>query len=430
MDVTDTPETAAFRREWRAWLAANVAPRRTDAGNGVLGVLNVDIGSDEALAHAREYQAQAAADGWAAIAWPKEFGGRDASFVEQVVFGEEAAQFEVPDYVFRIGVTMGGPTVVTHGTEEQRARWLPPLLSGEEIWCQLFSEPGAGSDLAGLRTQAIRDGDEWVVNGQKVWSSGAQYSKRGMLLARTDPDVPKHAGITYFLVDMETPGIEVRPLRQMTGGAHFNEVFFTDVRIPDSDRLGDTNNGWRVAQTTLLNERASIAELIGGINAAFPLAELARARDRSRPRRHRRPARTPGTRPYYAQAEILRYIGMRIVSAFSRGAFPGPEASIAKLAMADVLRSASNLALRLLGPSACASGNVLGDAWISGFLAAPAVRIAGGSDEVQRNIIGERVLGLPKGPGPPRDTPFRELPTGAPVDDERPVTAAVTINSG
>jgi acyl-CoA dehydrogenase len=414
MDFGDTPETAAFRAECHAWFAANVAPRRADAGNGVLGVLNVDLDSDESLARARDYQRRAADDGWAAVSWPRRYGGRDATFVEQVVFGDEASKFEVPDHVFRIGTTMGGPTVVTHGTDAQRERWLPPLLTGEEIWCQLFSEPGAGSDLAGLRTSAVRDGDEWIVNGQKVWSSGAHYSKRGMLLTRTDPDVPKHAGITYFLVDMESPGIEVRPLRQMTGGAHFNEVFFTHVRIPDTDRLGDTNNGWRVAQTTLLNERASIAELIGGVNAALPLAELAREATQAGRAGTDDPLVRQELARTYAQAEILRYIGMRIVSAFSRGAFPGPEASIAKLAMAELLRSASNLALGLLGPAACApaEGDHVGDAWISGFLAAPAVRIAGGSDEVQRNIIGERVLGLPKEPGPPRDTAFRDLPSG------------------
>jgi acyl-CoA dehydrogenase len=409
MDLTDTAEAAAFRRECRAWLADNVPPRTAEAGTSVTGVLGSDIDSDAALTRAREYQARAAADGWAAISWPREHGGRAASFVQQVVFGEEASRFDVPDHVFRIGTMMGGPTVIAHGTDEQRARWLRPLLTGEEIWCQLFSEPGAGSDLAGLRTSAVRDGDEWVVNGQKVWSSGAHYSRWGMLLARTDPSVPKHAGITYFLLDMETPGIDVRPLRQMTGASHFNEVFFSDVRMPDADRLGDLNDGWRVAQTTLLNERAAIAELIGGMNPALGLTELARtAAAEGRPGTDDPLVRQRLARAY-AQGEILRYVGMRIVSAFSRGALPGPEASIAKLAMADLLRSTADLALALLGPSAIASPS----AWATGFLAAPSVRIAGGSDEIQRNIIGERVLGLPKEPGPPRDTPFSELPVSS-----------------
>jgi len=409
MDLTDTPEAAAFRAECRAWLAANASPRARDAGASVIGVLGSDIDSDAALARARVYQARAAADGWAALSWPREYGGREATFVQQVVFGDEASHFDVPDHVFRIGVMMGGPTVIAHGTDEQRARWLPPLLTGEEIWCQLFSEPGAGSDLAGLRATAVRDGDQWIVNGQKVWSSGAHYSRWGMLLARTDPSAPKHRGITYFLLDMETPGIEVRPLRQMTGAAHFNEVFFTDVRVPDSDRLGDANDGWRVAQTTLLNERAAIAELIGGANPALALAELARAAAADGRPGIDDPRVRQGLARAYAQGEILRYVGLRIVSAFSRGAMPGPEASIAKLAVADLLRSTSDLALSLLGPSATAEPGT----WVTGFLAAPSVRIAGGSDEIQRNIIGERVLGLPKEPGLPRETAFRDLPVSS-----------------
>jgi alkylation response protein AidB-like acyl-CoA dehydrogenase len=409
MELTDTPEIAAFRAECRAWLAANAAPRAGDAGTSITGVLGSDIDSDLALSRARAYQRRAAADGWAAISWPREHGGRDATFVEQVVFGDEASRFDVPDQVFRIGIMMGGPTVIAHGTEEQRARWLPPLLTGAEIWCQLFSEPGAGSDLAGLRTSAERDGDEWVINGQKVWSSGAHYSRWGMLLARTDPTVPKHQGITYFMLDMETPGIEVRPLRQMTGAAHFNEVFFTEVRVPDTDRLGAIHDGWRVAQTTLLNERAAIAELIGAVNPAFGLAELARTASAEGRAGIDDPRVRQRLADAYTQGEILRYVGLRIVSAFSRGTLPGPEASVAKLAMAEMLRSTSTLALALLGPAATASPSP----WVTGFLAAPAVRIAGGSDEIQRNIIGERVLGLPKEPGPPRDTPFRDLPVSS-----------------
>jgi alkylation response protein AidB-like acyl-CoA dehydrogenase len=264
----------------------------------------------------------------------------------------------------------------------------------------------------------VRDGDDWIVNGQKVWSSGAHYSQWGMLLARSDSDVPKHRGITYFILDMSSPGIEIRPLRQMTGGAHFNEVFLTDVRVPDTDRLGDVHDGWRVAQTTLLNERASIAELIGEQQTVRALIELARAAEAD----GRPGASDPRVRQAIAdvhiRAEVMRYIGLRIVSAFSRGAFPGPEASVAKVAIAELLRRTSNLALTLQGPAAIAAvaadgefgdGNEDGS-WASAFLAAPAVRIAGGSDEVQRNIMGERVLGLPKEPGPPRDTPFRDLP--------------------
>jgi alkylation response protein AidB-like acyl-CoA dehydrogenase len=360
----------------------------------VLAILGRDVDTGAALAHAREWQAKAAADGWAGIGWPTDYGGRGATLMEQIIFTQEAGHFAVPDHIFRVGISMGGPTVIAHGTEEQKRRWLRPLLTGEEIWCQLFSEPGAGSDLAGLSTSATLDGNEWVINGQKVWSSGAHYSQWGLLLARSDPNAPKHAGITYFMLDMSLPGIEVRPLRQMTGAAHFNEVFFTDVRVPDRDRLGDVNDGWRVAQTTLLNERAAIVELLGDRNAAEPLIALAQAaaradRDGSDDARVRQEiARV------YIESAIMRYIGLRIVTAFSRGGFPGPEASVAKLAMGGLLKRASELALALLGPAAMTEDNE----WSGAFLAAPAIRIAGGSDEVQRNIIGERVLGLPKEP--------------------------------
>lgn len=389
MDFADSPAEVGFRAECRAWLEQHAEPRPPAAGPDVLAVLGRDVDTDAALVDARAWQAKAAADGWAGIGWPREYGGRGATLMEQIIFNQEAGRFAVPDHLFRIGIGMGGPTVIAHGTDEQRQRWLRPLLSGEEIWCQLFSEPGAGSDLASLSTSAVRDGDDWIVNGQKVWSSGAHYSQWGMLLARTDRDAPKHRGITYFMLDMSLPGIEVRPLRQMTGGAHFNEVFFTDVRVPDRDRLGDVNDGWGVAQTTLLNERAAIVELVTDRNASEPLAALAHDGGR---------ARDPVVRQELAQVHtesaILRYLGLRIVTAFSQGKLPGREASVAKLAMAGLLRRSGNLALQLLGPGAMVDHPV----WTTAFLAAPAVRIAGGSDEVQRNIIGERVLELPREP--------------------------------
>jgi acyl-CoA dehydrogenase len=290
--------------------------------------------------------------------------------------------------------------VIAHGTDEQKTRWLRPLLRGEEIWCQLFSEPSAGSDLASLRTSAVRDGDNWIINGQKVWSSGAHHSQRGMLLVRTDPEVPKHKGITYFGLDMDTPGIDIRPLRQITGGAHFNEVFFTDVRVPDSDRIGDVNTGWGVAQTTLLNERAAISQLIGEGTIARGLVELAR-RAEAAGRCGSSDARVRQDIAAVAIEEaILRYIGFRIVTAFSRGAFPGPEASVAKLAIARLVRHGADVAMQLGGAGAISGEPELRD-WTLSFLVAPSLRIAGGSDEIQRNIIGERVLGLPKEPVAP-----------------------------
>jgi alkylation response protein AidB-like acyl-CoA dehydrogenase len=374
----------------------------------ITSVLGRGVDSPAALAEARAWQEKAAADGWAGIGWPIEYGGRGASMIEQVIYSQEAADYDLPDSVFGIGIQLGGPTVVAHASEEQKTRWLPKLLAGEEIWCQLFSEPGAGSDLAGLRTRAVRDGDEWVLNGQKVWSSGAHYSKWGMLLARTDADAPKHKGITYFLLDMDLPGIEIRPLRQMTGASHFNEVFFTDVRVPDRDRIGDVNDGWRVAQTTLLNERAALGHLLSFGNVVDGLVEQARLAEQAG-RAGTGDARVrQDLAAAYVEAQMLRFIGYRIVTSISKGVLPGPEASIVKLVLARLLNRAAAIAVGLGGPDALAGDND----WATLLLAAPSVRIAGGSDEVQRNIVGERVLGLPKEPPAfAPETPFRDLPS-------------------
>jgi hypothetical protein len=261
MDFNDTPEEAAFRAEARAWLEANAEYKVPgEAGNDALGE-RVD---DATLAAAQAWQKKKADAGWACIRWPAEYGGRGATPIQGVIWGQEEAKFRTPPNIFGIGHGMCGPTVMTHGTPEQQKKWLPKLLSGEEIWCQLFSEPSAGSDLAGLRMTAVRDGDDWIVNGQKIWTTGAQFCDWGILVTRHDPTLPKHAGLTYFVVDMHAPGIEVRPITQINGGQGFNEVFFTDVRIPDGNRLGEIGDGWRVAITTLMNERASIGGGGGG----------------------------------------------------------------------------------------------------------------------------------------------------------------------
>jgi alkylation response protein AidB-like acyl-CoA dehydrogenase len=300
---------------------------------------------------------------------------------------------------------MAGPTIIAHGTPEQKERFLRPLLRGEEVWCQLFSEPGAGSDLAGLSCRAVRDGDEWVVTGQKVWTSGAHESDWGILLARTDPDQPKHRGITYFLVDMHSPGIEIRPLRQMTGAAHFNEVFLTDVRIPHANVLGDVNGGWGVAMTTLANERVFIGG--GGTGPSFPdLIDLARKLGRTDD-----PVVRQSLAAAHTRVELLRYLGLRVRTATSRGEMPGVEASVMKLAHATNLKHLGDLAMAIEG----AAGMLIGDdapsggVWQQQLLSAPSIRIAGGSDEVQRNIMGERALGLPSEPRPDKSAPWREL---------------------
>ncbi len=337
--------------------------------------------------------------GWSCITWPTDYGGRGGTATEAGIFAEEATRAGVVGSPFAVGLSMAGPTIIAHGSADQKARFLPPMLRGDEVWCQLFSEPGAGSDLAGVSTRAERDGDEWVVNGQKVWTSGAQYSDFGMLLARTDLDQPKHRGITYFLLDMRTAGIDVRPLRQMTGQAHFSEVFLTDVRVPDAAVLGDVNAGWGVAMTTLANERG----FMGGNRASVfeELLTLARSRGVAD-----NPVLRQEMAASFTRAEIIRYTGLRIRTATSHGRAAGPEAMILKLFAACNTKTNTELTLAVDGAAAMVSG-----AWHPSFLQAPSLRIAGGSDEIQRNLLGERVLGLPGEPRVDKDVPFRELNT-------------------
>src|SRR5581483_1343967 len=303
-----------------------------------------------------------------------------------------------------IGVMMAGPTIVAHGTDEQRKRFLPNMVSGKEVWCQLFSEPGSGSDLASLQTRAVRDGDEWVVNGQKVWTSGAQFSKWGILIARTNPDVPKHKGITYFVIDMDQPGIEVRPLKEMTGGATFNEVFFTDARVPDANVLGEVGEGWGVAVTTLAHERNSLGAggLVNASSGGGEMAGMAAAFGggggsmiKMLPQLFGKGA-DPVVRQdiarIYTLLEIARFTGLRAQAAAARGERPGPEVSTGKLMASTIVRTLRDAGLRIEGPHGMLHGS---DAPLGGmlqFLAlfSPAVSIAGGTDEVQRNIIGER----------------------------------------
>jgi len=401
MDFDDTPEEAAFRAEARAWLAehadpiTDATPRRSPWGGG-----------DETghIQRSKAWQRTLYDGGWAGITWPKQYGGRAASAVESAIFAQEQGRFDVSPGIFAVGIGMVGPTLIAHGTPAQKDRYLDTMLRGEEVWCQLFSEPGAGSDLAGLGTRAIRDGDEWIVNGQKVWNSGAHYSDWGILLARTDPSQPKHRGITYFVVNMRTPGIDVRPLRQITGQAHFNEVFLTDVRIPVENVVGDVNDGWRVAQTTLINERTLIG---GGAGSGWrDLATLARETGAGSDARLRQELAAAFTR-----YELTRFLGYRVQTALSQGRAPGPESSIMKLFHSQNLARTGDLVLAMQGAAATLGGS---DApkdgfWLSFFLNQWASRIGGGTDQVQRNIIGERVLGLPKEPSVDRDVPFSEL---------------------
>jgi alkylation response protein AidB-like acyl-CoA dehydrogenase len=414
MDFDDSPDEAAFRTEIRAWLAAH-APLKSGDGTGVGRLHHGDPSPDADARHVRrcrEWQRTLYDAGWAGITWPVEYGGRGGSGMQQSIFNREQARFDVATGVFAVGIGMVGPTLIAHGSHEQKVRYLDPLLRGDEVWCQLFSEPGAGSDLTGLSTKAVRDGDEWVVNGQKVWTSGAHHSDYAILLARTDPDQPKHRGISYFLVDMQTPGIEVRPLRQINGVAHFNEVFLTDVRIPASNLVGEVNGGWRVAQTTLGSERALIG---GGMGPGFgDLARLARRMGRACDAVLRQELARA-----YIRLELIRYLGLRAQTAVSHGAAPGPEVSVLKLAYSQHVAATGDLVLALEGTAGTLLHNDApdGGVWQQLFMSQWSTRIGGGTDEVQRNVIGERVLGLAREPRPDRDLPFGLLLSGAAPTD-------------
>lgn len=404
VDFEDRPENAAFRQEVRAFLSAHARPKADHAEASVMAHHANSPEEREHVRRSKEWQATLFDHGWAGITWPREYGGRGGTIVDQLIFNQEVQHFDVPASVFAQGIGMAGPTLIGHGTPEQKERFLRPMLRGDELWCQLFSEPNAGSDLAALRTRAERDGDEFVVNGQKVWTSSAHYSDWGILLARTDFDVPKHRGITYFLVDMRSPGIEIRPLRQITGAAHFNEVFLTDLRIPAANVVGDVNAGWGVTMTTLANERTLIGG--GSHDTIGPLRRLLhRAGGAQDPILRQRFVEC------YAQKEIMKYLGWRVQTAIMRGGLPGPESSVLKLAHTSHLTAVTELGMALGG--AATTLDVPGDdeayGMVQSFLSQFASKIGGGTDEVQRNVVAERVLGLPGDIRLDKNVPFREL---------------------
>ena len=400
MDFKDSVEEAAFRQEVSAWLADNVPSSDELAG--------LDQIERAKLWQKRKYDA-----GWACIRWPEEHGGRGASAIEQVIWNQEEARFDTPDSIFAIGHGMCAPTMMTWATEEQNKRYLPKLASGEEVWCQLFSEPAGGSDLAALRTRAEKDGDDWVINGQKIWTSGAHYSDYGVLVVRTDPGVPKHQGLTYFFIDMKSPGIEVKPIKQISGASNFNEVYFTDVRIPDAQRLGAVGQGWQVSLTTLMNERASIGGGGGGVNfdSVFDLAKRVNLDDK--PAIENDLVRA-NLATWYCQESGLKYTGYRSMTALSRGEIPGPENSIGKLVGAPKLQDMASFAIDLLESSGAIWDPEFSDAaglFQSTYMSSPGLRIAGGTDEIMANIIAERVLGLPQDMRADKGIPFNEVPT-------------------
>ena len=408
MDFADSPEEAAYRERVRAWLDEH-APRHS-----VRSANRAPLAEAERLRAARAWQRQKASAGYARVTWPVEWGGGGGTAMQQAIFNQEELRYDVPRGFFGIGLGMCLPTLMKFADADTLRRFVGPALRGEEIWCQLFSEPSAGSDLAGVRTRAVRRGEsEWCVNGQKTWTTGAHYADFGLLLARTDASVPKHAGLTMFWIDMKTPGIEVRPIHQMSGGSDFNEVYLSDVLVPDKQRLGGVGNGWKVSLVTLMNERAEGSKDRGP--STEQILELARSvplgsgcvLDDSDFRQR--------LASWYVLGEGLRLTRLRTLTALSRGQTPGPESSIGKLVAANRLQELTGQLIDCQGEFGIVSGApyaLSGGSIHEDYLRAPGLRIAGGTDEILKNIIAERVLGLPGDIGVDKNVAFEDLPKG------------------
>ena len=414
MNFDDTPEEAAFRATVRAWIDAN-APRQYEEALATSGFGSLALRDVDTMALAKAWQRKKADAGWACLHWPKEYGGCGASPIERVIWNQEEGVFGALGGVFIIGHGMCGPTMMAFASEEQKRRYLPPLAAGEEIWCQLFSEPAGGSDLAGLRTRAEKASDgsgDWIINGQKIWTSGAQYSDMAILITRTDPTLPKHKGMTMFFLDMKSPGIEIRPIKQANGQSGFNEVYFTDVRIPDAQRLGAVNDGWKVSLTTLMNERLSIGS---GMSTGFPeLFDLCCRLETANGLAIDDKAVRSKLATWAIRTTGLKYNGFRALSAISRGATPGPENSIGKLVAGPTMQEIAMFALDLQAQSGIVVDPELAAAnarFQAMLLRSPATRVEGGTDEILRNIIAERVLGLPGDIRVDKDVPFNQIPT-------------------
>jgi len=402
MDFNDTAEEAAFRKDAKAWLSENAGPFSVDPST---------IGEWEYVALSKEWQATKFDGGYAAITWPVELGGRGGSPIQQVIYHQEESRYQVPSSIFAIGLGICVHVVNKFGSDEHRERYVHRALRGEEVWCQLFSEPAAGSDVAGIRTRAVREGDGWRINGQKVWTSGAHFCDYGILLVRTDPDLPKHKGLTMFIVDMKAPGVDVRPLKQLNGRADFNEVFFDDVFIPDTDRLGDIGAGWHVAVSALMFERHAVGNGLGFLEYNHIL-ELAKETQLGG-----KPAVADGRIrerivDMYLNSRAVDLLTYRAQTALSKGALPGPEQSIVKAIGAVQGQQASYLAMDLRDQLGMLAPSEMGDSWNIveySWTWGAAMRIAGGSDEILRNIIAERVLGLPGDIRVDKDIPYKEL---------------------
>jgi len=406
VDFDDSPEETALRHEIRAFFATHASPRSGTDADWSRGNLTTDPAlADIYNRRCGEWQRTLYDNGWAGIAWPKVFGGRGGTPSESIIFNQELAAFDATSGFIGAAQQLVGPPIMRHGSPVQQERYLGPLLRGDEMWCQLFSEPGAGSDLAVLATKAVLDGNEWVVSGQKVWTSNAHHADFGILLARSDPDAPKHRGITFFIVDMHSPGIDIRPLVQATGLTHFSEVFLTDVRIPAANVVGEVHGGWTVARTVLASE----AGMIGGAGQTSTfdaVVALARACGRTT-----EPAIRQRLADVYIRERLIKFLGYRMQTAImhKRGAPPDP--SVLKNLFTSTLAKRVELAVELEGAAGMLAGT---DAPQDGFwqqqcMAQFASRIGGGTNEVHRNMIGERALGLPAEPRADKDTPWRDL---------------------
>ncbi len=407
MDFNDSPEEASFRNEARAWLEKTL--QQPKAGT------NARLEGPEAMQIAKGYQAKKSAAGYAGLTWRKEVGGREMPPIFSVIFSQEEQKFQAPVAPFAIGLGMCLPTVIAFHSPEKIKRYVGPALRGEEIWCQLFSEPSAGSDVAGLKTRAVRDGDDWVINGQKVWTSGAHYSDYGILLARTNPEKEKHKGLTMFVLNMKAAGVEVRPIHQMSGGSNFNEVYFSDVRIPDSERLGEVGSGWSVALVTLMNERLAV----GGSSGPEYTEILELARNTPSPSGKGTLIQDQAFRErlasWYVSAEGYTLGKYRTMTALSKGQTPGPESSIGKILNANRMQDLANAAIEAedhYGIIADPSLAAIQGAFHNAYMWAPGLRIAGGTDEILRNIIAERVLGLPQDVRVDKGVAYKDLPSG------------------
>ena len=405
MDFNDTPEQASFRKEVRSWLEANATLRENKLYKGMEG--------DQAFHEAKAWYKKIADAGFGSLTWPKEYGGAGLSAIHSVIWSQEVAKFDTRDGYFVIGIGNCGPALLHFASESMKTALLPRMASAEDVWCQLFSEPSAGSDVAGLRTKAERDGDQWKINGQKIWTSGAQYSDYGVILCRTDPTVSKYRGLTMFIIDMKQPGVEVRPIKQMDGGQHFNEVFFNDAVIPDSYRLGDVDGGWGVALAILMNERMAISgiqptgfpqffdwvktEVLNGeVVADDPLV-----RDK--------------LVTWYTQYAGLQAANKRMLTAVSKGGYPGAEASLGKIIGANMNQQIADFVCQYFGQAGIISDPdvaVNAGHFQHSVLFSPGVRLAGGTDEVMRNIIAEQVMGLPQEPRADKGVAFEDIPSG------------------